>query len=122
MSINPGILKFRSNSECDTRRIAGLTARAIELAFNPAKGGAIFFLNGTLGAGKTFFVQALLTELGVAQEIVSPTFSICIPYRANGLDVWHMDAYRIEHDEEIEELKNRSSLRKPSRVSIFGQI
>ncbi|MEQ1903936.1 MAG: tRNA (adenosine(37)-N6)-threonylcarbamoyltransferase complex ATPase subunit type 1 TsaE [Pirellulaceae bacterium] len=104
MSTNSAGIVCRAGSEDDSRQIAEQLARGIELEFDPANGGAMIFLNGTLGSGKTFFVQALLSDLGVDDEIVSPTFTICVPHRAKDLEIWHMDAYRIEHDEEVDDL------------------
>ncbi len=104
MSTDSATVMRRARSEEDSRRIAAQLAQGFEVEFNPTSGGAIVFLNGTLGSGKTFFVQALQRYLGVTGEIVSPTFTICVPHRGSLFDIWHMDAYRIEHDEEVDEL------------------
>lgn len=64
----------------------------------------LFTINGNLGAGKTTFIQALCNELGVKQKVLSPTYSIVHEYEsANGI-IYHMDLYRIKHENELTEL------------------
>lgn len=64
------------------------------------------FLSGPLGAGKTTFVQEVLTELGFdRKEIQSPTFLKLLEYRnSNGWLALHMDTYRMNEAGEIESL------------------
>lgn len=58
-------------------------------------------LEGTLGAGKTLFVQALAAALGVPSEmVVSPTFVLCNHYQGTK-PIYHLDAYRIQDQEEF---------------------
>lgn len=63
-------------------------------------------LEGDVGAGKTtfsqFFIQKLLKDL--AQPVTSPTFNIVQIYDTVKGAVWHVDLYRIKHEEEIFEL------------------
>lgn len=54
---------------------------------------SVIFLEGTLGAGKTSFVQASFRD----KIMVSPTYSILTEV----LDVLHGDLYRIESEEEL---------------------
>lgn len=61
-------------------------------------------LDGTLGAGKTHLVQGIAAGLGLPQgSVVSPTYTICIPYEAR-LPLLHLDAYRIKSPEEVDDL------------------
>lgn len=57
--------------------------------------------HGNLGAGKTTFIKALCIELGVEENISSPTFSIINQYktRENKL-IFHIDLYRLKDEEE----------------------
>lgn len=57
---------------------------------------------GKMGAGKTTFIKAVCEELGVADVVNSPTFSIVNEYRAEetGELVYHFDFYRLEKVEE----------------------
>lgn len=52
-------------------------------------------LYGELGSGKTVFVKGLAAGLGVAETITSPTF-IIVGYHRGQLDLFHIDAYRLE--------------------------
>ena len=56
----------------------------------------IFAFFGQMGAGKTTFIKALCRELGVEDDVNSPTFTIVNEYRAaKGFPVYHFDFYRI---------------------------
>ena len=63
-------------------------------------------LEGDVGAGKTTFSQFFINELQeVSQQLVtSPTFNIVQVYDTTKDQVWHVDLYRIKHEEEIFEL------------------
>ena len=51
---------------------------------------------GSMGAGKTTFIRALCSELGVTDTVTSPTFALVNEYRtAAGAPVYHFDFYRI---------------------------
>ncbi len=63
-------------------------------------------LFGTLGAGKTSLCRGILQGLGFPGEVPSPTFPIVQSYAPpeTRLPVWHVDLYRVEQAEELEEL------------------
>jgi tRNA threonylcarbamoyladenosine biosynthesis protein TsaE len=68
------------------------------------KPGTVIGLSGTLGAGKTRFTQGIGSGLEIPENsIASPTFTLCVPYRGR-LQLLHLDAYRISHASEIDEL------------------
>ena len=57
----------------------------------------IFYLKGTLGAGKTTFIKALCKCLGIKDELSSPSFSIVNEYTSNSQwKAYHMDLYRLK--------------------------
>lgn len=70
------------------------------------RAGDVIALSGDLGAGKTSFARGLLAELGLAEEAPSPSFALVIPYAPPDvtLPVWHVDLYRVEDVEEVEQL------------------
>jgi tRNA threonylcarbamoyladenosine biosynthesis protein TsaE len=61
-------------------------------------------LHGDMGVGKTTFVQGLAEGLGVHEQVTSPTFSIYSVYRGAGRTLVHLDAYRLENEQQIEAL------------------
>jgi len=74
--------------ETGTERLAGALARVL-----PRQ--AVIALHGTLGAGKTRFVQALAVAAGVERSVVvSPTFVLVQTY-AGRQPIHHFDAYRL---------------------------
>ena len=68
--------------------------------------GDVITLQGGLGMGKTSVARGLLAALGLAGEAPSPSFAIVQPYEPPevNLPVLHVDLYRIEDAEELEEL------------------
>ena len=56
---------------------------------------------GSMGVGKTTFINALCNELGVTDNMNSPTFSIVNQYDVEGENpIYHFDFYRINRIEE----------------------
>jgi len=58
--------------------------------------GSVILLEGDLGAGKTTLVQGIGKGLGIAEPIVSPTFTIINEYTEGRLALYHLDLYRLE--------------------------
>jgi len=73
-------------------------------------GSASLHLEGDLGAGKTTCVRSLLRTLGVTGLIRSPTFTLVETYRVAELTCVHVDLYRLNGPEEVEELGLRDYL------------
>lgn len=61
---------------------------------------ATIALHGELGAGKTVFSRGLCRELGVTENITSPTFPIVQEYLLGDKAVNHMDLYRLSGDDD----------------------
>ena len=59
----------------------------------------IFLFNGDMGAGKTTLIKSLCDELGTADVITSPTFSIVNEY-AGPNKIYHFDFYRLKNQNE----------------------
>ena len=68
--------------------------------------GDVITLAGPLGAGKTSIARGLLSALGLVGEAPSPSFAIVQPYAPPevAMPVLHVDLYRIDDPNEIEEL------------------
>lgn len=68
--------------------------------------GDVVTLAGPLGAGKTSVARGLLAAFGLAGEAPSPSFAIVQLYRPPEVrtPVLHVDLYRLEGPEEVEEL------------------
>ena len=99
---NQLIDKLLLEGEKDTHRIASLLSNEVEP-------GDVICLNGDLGVGKTSFARAFIRALTSEDEPVpSPTYTLIQHYNAKrikvGLEIFHVDLYRISCHSEIEEL------------------
>lgn len=70
--------------------------------------GDVLLLQGDLGAGKTHFargiVQTRLAEVGLVEDVPSPTFTLVQTYDVGDVEIWHTDLYRLSSVDEIFEL------------------
>lgn len=65
----------------------------------------VLALRGDLGGGKTTFLKGFAKEIGVKEEILSPTFVIFRKMRASGKKFFfHFDCYRIKEEKELLDL------------------
>ncbi len=66
--------------------------------------GAVVFLEGELGAGKTTAANAICRGLGVAEGATSPTFALVHRYQGARGPVFHVDCYRLRTPDEARDL------------------
>jgi tRNA threonylcarbamoyladenosine biosynthesis protein TsaE len=67
------------------------------------RAGDVVVLAGDLGAGKTVFTKGVALALGVAEQVVSPTFTIVREYDA-AVPLVHVDVYRLDNLQELHDL------------------
>jgi len=66
--------------------------------------GVVVLLIGPLGAGKTVLAKGIARGLGIEEPVASPTYTIISEYRADSRLLHHVDLYRIEGREQLENL------------------
>jgi len=88
---------FETWSGEETRKIGEKIGRE-------ANGGGVYTLLGDLGVGKTTFTQGVAVGLGIKEPVNSPTFTILQVYEEGRIPFYHFDVYRIEEEEEMEEI------------------
>lgn len=81
---------FISKSKDETRLLGKIMAPLFQK-------GDVVLLKGDLGAGKTTLVNGVGEALKVGDEVISPTFNIMKCYFKGTLPMYHIDAYRLEH-------------------------
>ena len=102
---------FESQSEAETDRLGAVLEAAL-----PER--VVIGLYGTLGAGKTRFVQAIAAAAGInRKDVTSPTFVLCQQYHGRRT-IFHLDAYRIRDDDEFLELGVDEMFISPALVLI----
>jgi tRNA threonylcarbamoyladenosine biosynthesis protein TsaE len=67
------------------------------------KGGEVLAIEGTLGTGKTHLIKGIAAGVGADQmdQVNSPTFVLVNEYQGR-LDMYHIDAYRLDRPEDFE--------------------
>ncbi|MDT8409821.1 MAG: tRNA (adenosine(37)-N6)-threonylcarbamoyltransferase complex ATPase subunit type 1 TsaE [Wenzhouxiangellaceae bacterium] len=66
------------------------------------RGGQVVMLSGDLGAGKTTLVRGMLRGLGFEGRVKSPSYGLVESYRIGGLEIHHLDLYRLGEPEELD--------------------
>lgn len=56
----------------------------------------VILLDGDLGAGKTTLTQGIAKGLSIQRNVTSPTFTIQKIYHGGRMNLYHIDAYRME--------------------------
>ena len=90
---------FDTHTAEDTVALGGeLAARLV-----PPK---LVLLRGNLGAGKTTLVKGIVEGFQAAsqEDVTSPTFTLIHEYRSAGVEIYHIDLYRVDTQRELETL------------------
>lgn len=74
----------------------GIVANAVLDALD---GHTVVAFNAPMGAGKTTLISQIAHELGVEDDVTSPTFAIVNHYEGERT-IYHFDMYRIEREAE----------------------
>jgi len=90
------IKSWKSNSIPESQLIAEELSQTL-------KPGDVILLEGTLGSGKTFLVQEICNMWHIEEDVTSPTFTLIQNYSGDVV-VNHLDLYRIENVEELDQL------------------
>lgn len=94
MTESPG-REFHADSEAEMMALGAQLAG--ELA-----GGQVITLSGELGAGKTTLVRGMLRGLGFHGRVKSPSYGLVESYQVAGLEIHHLDLYRLGEPEELD--------------------
>jgi tRNA threonylcarbamoyl adenosine modification protein YjeE len=89
-----------SKSDKETRRLGKRLWGAHKKHLG--KKAVVFALEGELGAGKTQLVKGLAKEMGIKEDVISPTFTLEAEYGLGKLV--HIDAWRLEDPQELLEI------------------
>ncbi|HEX4351604.1 MAG TPA: tRNA (adenosine(37)-N6)-threonylcarbamoyltransferase complex ATPase subunit type 1 TsaE, partial [Polyangiales bacterium] len=103
---------LRLHGKRDTQRLG----RALSRALTP---GDLVVLEGNLGAGKTYLVQAVARALGVpaSQPVTSPTFELVHEF-AGRCPIVHADLYRLDPSQSLDELGLDAALARGAVVLV----
>ncbi len=89
-------IELASTSEEETRALGERLGRAL-------RRGDVVLLSGDLGSGKTCLTQGIGRGLGCRGQVNSPSFVLMNEYAGREV-LYHVDLYRIEDVEELDEL------------------
>lgn len=77
----------------------------------------LIFLHGDLGVGKSTLVRYWLAALGYKGHVKSPTYTLVEQYLLKNT-IYHFDLYRLNSEEEWEDLGGRDYLQKQHLIFI----
>ena len=64
----------------------------------------IFLFEGEMGSGKTTLIKQVVKDIGISENVKSPTFSLVNEYIENDLIIFHFDLYRINKENELDSI------------------
>ncbi len=81
--------------------------------------GDVLMLHGDLGAGKTTLAQGVAEGLGIDSPVQSPTFTLVREHRARDMMFNHLDLYRLESPDELEDIGYEAYIDPADGVSLI---
>ena len=81
--------------------------------------GDVLMLHGDLGAGKTTLAQGVAEGLGIDSPVQSPTFTLVREHEARGMKFYHLDLYRLNEPDELEDIGYESFIEPVDGVSLI---
>ena len=124
---------YITHSPSETKKVAKLLAKKI-LKKGPEKQATIIALVGSLGGGKTTFLQGFAKGLGIGEKILSPSFIILRKFQIPRIkfpviskfqtagskqqfkNFYHLDCYRIKKAKEILDLGFKEIISDPQNI------
>ena len=108
----------------ETERLAAYIVSALKGDGTVERGtSTMVALQGNLGAGKTVFVKGVAESLGITDTITSPTFVIVKKYPIQIDAPWkqlvHIDAYRLEHEKELQSINWKELASDPKNLIVI---
>lgn len=88
---------------CADEAATSALGRALAPALGP---GDLVALSGPLGAGKSYLARAMIrAALGEPEaQVASPSYTLVNVYKADPIEIWHADLYRLSDAEELVEV------------------
>lgn len=83
------------------------------------KPGDVVLLHGDLGAGKTTFTQGVARGLKIDSPVQSPTFTIVREHDAPTMRLYHLDLYRLDSPDDLEDFGYEVYINPPDGVSLI---
>ncbi len=81
--------------------------------------GDVLMLHGDLGAGKTTLTQGVAEGLGIKGPVQSPTFTLVREHDAPSMRLYHLDLYRLDDPDELEDIGYEVYINPPDGVSLI---
>ena len=86
---------FLTETDVDTRKLGKKFASIL-------KPKDIVFFNGDLGAGKTTFIQGILSYFGIKKFVRSASFMLVSEFETKLCPVYHLDLYRLDENNTLD--------------------